>query len=684
MSESTLPQLVIGIDTGGTHTDAVLLDYRTREVIATAKTLTTRDDLARGVTDALAKLPIVAPSQVQLVGISSTLATNSIAEGKTRRVALLLVGYDSELVESCGLKERLWTPDFEYFAGGHTASGEEQEPLDEDGIRAWVRSHGRRFDALAISGYFSPLDPSHELRARDVARAELKLPVVLGSELSTQLDSVKRAATASLNASLVAVMSEFVEAVRRALAVRNITAPLMIVKGDGSLMPYTDAVCRPVETVLSGPAASAVGGHFFSSRNDALVIDMGGTTTDIALVENNRVAVSDRGARVGAVETAVPAARVTTVCVGCDSRIGVDASGNTTIGPDRVTPLCRLANSSSSLSADLQRLERIPATSRRPSDFEYWVLAKPIDLDDPRLTNHRHRRLIRLLQQGPRNLSEIFRELEVFHGVQLQVAHLFGQGILEVATVTPTDLLHASGLMKLWNEQAAHRSVRTFAEMLGEDPQRWIEATMDEIVLRIAEEVVVFLGRQHRDLPDRIEGEWARWLVETALARRGGPLGVRLLCPVPLVGIGAPAGVFLRRVADRLDAQFVLPPHHHVANAAGAVAGLVMVTKEAILYPQGESGKHGYRVQVDGRVECFAAAEDARHFAHDIAHAAARSAALAAGAREPHLSAKTCVEGSLQRIVVAAVGAPGVAKISRFAPPPRANSTLPPARERSN
>ena len=660
MNNEELADLVVGIDTGGTHTDAVLLDYDTRQVLASAKTLTTRDDLARGVTHALRQLPIATPSQVKLVGISSTLATNSIAEGKTRRVGLLLIGYDPDLVATCGLEHKLWTPCFEYFRGGHTPSGAEQEPLDEAGVRQWVREHRCEVDAVAISSYFSPLDPSHELQAREAVLEESSLPVVLGHELSTKLDSVKRAATASLNASLVAVMTEFMQAVTRALEERGICAPLMVVKGDGSLMAYTEAVRKPVETILSGPAASAVGGNFFTGLRDALVIDMGGTTTDIALVKDGRVAVSDEGAHVGRVETSVPAARVTTVCVGCDSRIALVEGDETVVGPERVVPLCRLAEVSPSVGRRLRRLERALPASRRPTDFEFWLRARNVGDDHPLLTNERHRRLVDRLGGGPVSLTELLQEFGVFHPMQLQAETLFRQGILEVAALTPTDLLHANGTLELWDVAVARLAVRMFCELQNQDPSAWMRRVLEGIGSSVAERLVVFLARYASSdaLPDQIDDVWARWLVERGLGDDDPYLSLAFRCPFPVVGIGAPADVFLEQVAQRLGARFVLPPCHHVSNAVGAVAGSVMVNKEAILYEQQTEDRRIYRVHVDGRVRQFGAADEAHRYARHVVAEAALTAALSAGAVDPQVDTQVTAEGSLQRVLARAVGSP--------------------------
>ncbi len=126
---------VVGIDTGGTYTDGVLMDYRTREVLASGKTLTTREDLSAGVIDVLRGLGIKNPAGVKLVGISSTLATNSIAENKARDVGLILVGYDRELVASFGLEKKFSAACHAFFDGGHDSQGVEKSPPDLEGIR---------------------------------------------------------------------------------------------------------------------------------------------------------------------------------------------------------------------------------------------------------------------------------------------------------------------------------------------------------------------------------------------------------------------------------------------------------------------------------------------------------------------------------------------------------------------
>ena len=265
-------KLVLGIDTGGTYTDGVLLDYESREVLATHKSLTTKRDFAIGIERVIEGIAIEDPEVIRMVSVSTTLATNAIAEGKGKRVALLLIGYDPELISSFNMSGRFATPNFYYFKGGHDLYGREKAELDLKGILDKVNQVKGKVDAIAVSSYFSPLNPEHENRVCEAVSRICDLPVVLGHQLSTRLGSVERATTAALNASLLAVLQDFVIAVRRAMEHREIEAPLMMVRGDGTLMSDEFASRTPVETIHSGPAASAIGGRFLSGLDDALVL----------------------------------------------------------------------------------------------------------------------------------------------------------------------------------------------------------------------------------------------------------------------------------------------------------------------------------------------------------------------------------------------------------------------------
>lgn len=653
-------EYVVGIDTGGTYTDAVLLDYRSRTVIAFSKTLTTRGNLTRGITTALKDLPIEEAGSVRLVGVSSTLATNSIAEGKERQAGLLLIGYDRDLIAAYGLNAKFPTTHWAHFRGGHTTQGLEKEPLDLESIREWVSLNSEKVDALAISGYFSPLNPLHEERALAAVRQTCSLPVVLGHHLSTKLDSIKRATTACLNASLVAVMQEFIEAVRESLDNRGIHSPLMIVKGDGSLIPASEAIHKPVETVLSGPAASAIGGRFLSGQGNALVIDVGGTTTDMALVDDFKMTISEDGARVGMFETAVKAARIRTSGIGGDSRISIDTGGTVRVGPQRVVPLSRLAALYPQVEKEICGLKKKRELDRRSSDLEYWFLYKENNAPLPAAINTRQQELITLLKDGPLSLSDILKKLNAHHPLQLQAGALIRQGIIEQATLTPTDLLHVTGQMDAWCVDAARQALEYACDLFSLAADAFAEEILDLVVARMAQEAIVFLGRQtdKSRLPEQIDDAWGKWLVGEAIAGKSPYLAVTIASRFPVIGIGAPAEIFIKRVAQLLNAPFILPEYAPVANAVGAVAGSVIVEKEAIVYARESKAAQAYVAQIGEDNTDFLEDAAAVDYAEQTVVMLAREGAVAAGAVDPQVMVEKTTEGHLQRIVARGIGNP--------------------------
>jgi N-methylhydantoinase A/oxoprolinase/acetone carboxylase beta subunit len=629
--------LVLGIDTGGTYTDGVLLDYGTREVLATTKTLTTRHDLTQCVGTVLEQLSIQDPSQVKSVSISTTLATNAIAEGHGRRVALALVGYDPELVEAYNLAERLGTKRFRYFRGGYDLQGAEQAPLEEEAIVDWIVDLVQRgeIDAVAVSAYFSPLNNEHESRIYRTLIEASDLPVVLGHELSMDLDSIQRATTATLNASLLAILRDFITAVAGAMGRRGIDAPLMVVKGDGTLVSAEAVARRPVETVHSGPAASAVGARFLSGLDRALVVDIGGTTTDLAVVDEGQVNLSDTGAMVGGYRTAVKGVDLHSIGLGGDSHIRFATDDTPIIGPQRVVPLAYLAYSHDQVHRQLLSLPHRSLKELSLNHLVYWYL-----VSEPTETLRRRHGMVAavidLLAEGPRSLHDILQQLGLFHPLQFSpaVRDLVREEIVGLSGLTPTDLLHYSGSYTAWDEEAAQAAVVTVCHLTSGRPDDLVEMVMTSMTETIVRAILSFLTA--RELPPRRRFEdrdFGWWLFENSLYPSHAYLNTQIALDMPVVGIGAPAHIFLNRVTRALHTELVLPPHFSVANAVGAVAGSVVVAREAVIFPHlVDYAVVGYYVQAgDGR-QRFGELDPALEYARRMTEKSALEEAIAAGA----------------------------------------------------
>ncbi len=663
-------KLVLGIDTGGTYTDGVLLDHDSREVLATHKSLTTKRDFAIGIERVIEAIDIDDPSEIRMVSVSTTLATNAIAEGKGKRVALLLVGYDPDLISSFNMGARFATPNYYYFDGGHDLYGREKRELDLPGILDKVSQIKRDVDAIAVSSYFSPLNPEHENRVYEAVSRVTDLPVVLGHQLSTRLGSVERATTAALNASLLAVLRDFVIAVRRAMENRRIDAPLMMVRGDGTLMSDEFASRTPVETIHSGPAASAIGGRFLSGLDDALVLDVGGTTTDLALIEGGEVTVSEEGATVGDYETAVSAADLFSVALGGDSHITLDGEQHIQLGPERVVPLAHLAADHPNVKSRLHALSRRVWSEASPDWLEYWFLLREPE-DQRLLQSDQAKELVKFLSSGPKPVPDIVDHLGVLHVAQIGVDELWRDEITGKAGLTPTDLLHAEGRYTPWDVEAAELALQVFSHYQLKEPDEIRQEAWRRAVEMIVHAAVTFMSKLTLAPPapgKREQNDMGRWFFFNSIYGTHPHLETLFRLREPIVGIGAPAGFFLEEVARVLHAELILAEHHEVANALGAVAGSVMAIEEVLVYPRLDSSGLevlGYYVQTseDRRDFDEEKLEQALAYAKDLARERALGAAIRSGADNPQVVVETKTEGlDTYRVRARAMGSPRLSR----------------------
>ena len=198
----------------------------------------------------------------------------------------------------------------------------------------------RSSDILSVVELDAPINGSGiERTARSILESRYQVPVVLGSDLVNGLNIMERGATALLNARLRPIIEEFVGNVATALTMRGIAVPAMIVRSDGSLMIDSLSRHRPVETILSGPAASVLGGRGLSASENCVIVDMGGTTTDISMIRNGVPAMADRGIRIGGWHTQVSGVFMDTFALGGDSAVRM-RNGRLELSRRRALPIC--------------------------------------------------------------------------------------------------------------------------------------------------------------------------------------------------------------------------------------------------------------------------------------------------------------------------------------------------------
>ena len=621
----------LGVDTGGTYTDAVALSTSDGRVIASAKALTTRADLAVGIAQAIAGLESIPRHAIALVCLSSTLATNAIVEGHGGRVSLFLIGYDPELIERFGFQRDLVVDDVVHIRGGHDIYGRQARPLDEDAVRRAAAERVGQVDAVAISDYLGVRNPAHELRARDLVRQVAGCPVTCGHELSEELDSIRRATTVALNARLIPLLGDLVGAVRRALAAQDIRAPLMIVRGDGSLVSSAFALEHPVETILSGPAASVVGARYLTGRDDLVVVDMGGTTTDLAILRGGRPRANPRGAWVAGWRTLVRAVDTRSVGLGGDSHVWFSPQGELRVGPERVVPLSLAATEAAGLPVELSRLTA--STWRRPIDPQFFCLSgRP---PPPGLTST-ERELLQLLRTGPRSLAEVARGVPWAQVYLSYPNRLVAGGYIQRIGFTPTDALHVLGTYTPWSREAALEGARVLARGLDTDPETLAAEVVGLVADRLAGEIVAQVAADETGEEGLLAGQGSEFFLQRALhPERGSALGIRFRLRLALGAIGAPVAAYFPLVAEKLGAELVIPEHAGVANAVGAASGSVVQRVEVLVEPEDDlTGIVGYRAHTPGERREFKELAAALAYARQAGREHALEAARRAGAED--------------------------------------------------
>jgi len=630
--------LFLGIDTGGTFTDGVLLDPATRKVIKTSKVLTTHSDLTICISEILENLVADNPARINLVSLSTTLATNAIAEGKCKPVALLLLGYDPELVHKFNFHHQFGTPHYFFIQGKNGLDGIEQIPLDETQIIKIVKEIKEEVNAFAISSYAGSRNAAHEERAGEIIASMTDTPIVEAHHLSSELDSIRRATTASINASLLSNTQEFLSAVQGMLEKKAIRCPVMIVRGDGSIVKAEYARKRPVEIIHSGPATSAIGGQFLAGIDTALVIDIGGTTTDIALVENGKIQIDTSAATVGSFRTCVKTIKVRSFGLGGDSLIRFDRSQNVTVGPERVLPFSHLCTEYPEFKLEIIEWLKKKKEILYYDRLECWVL-----LREPAhpFKDLRMQKAIQLLKQGPWLLPKLLKEVGAVSPVQVNVEELVNHEVIMRAGLTPTDLLHVTGEFSPWDADTARLIIQTIAKNWRIGSEAFIQRIRDIMTHRIAAEVIQFLsGKTLSDstLFNTRSNDLDRWLFEESLKPVDRNLGCQIMLKHPIVGIGAPAKAFLPAVALAFGAQIIFPDYYEVANAVGTVVGNIMIHKEGEVSPVVEGTVvTGYFARASNMQRKFETFEEALTFVRKQLVDLVAAEALNAGAREPQI-----------------------------------------------
>lgn len=584
----------LGIDAGGTYTDAVLIRGSDGAIVDSGKAFTTYPDLQEGIKNVLDSLDRELLKDVNLVSVSTTLSTNSLLEGTGTNVGLIIVGEKPAQTE-------FPTEYMMCVEGGHDTRGDEACELDICSVGEFIESTRSKVSAYAVSAYFGVRNPEHEQKVKEFIMEKTGMPVVCGHELSQELGAYERAVTAVLNAQLIPITYQFVNSVIKDIKSRGIKARLLMLKCDGSVYNIEDALEKPIETIFSGPAASLLGASYLAKMDTCAVIDIGGTSTDVSMLCNGVPEISTSGAVVGGWKTRVRAMKMETSATGGDSHVWV-MDGKVEVGPRRVIPLCVASSLYPGFSSKLKRSRvvsrKLMDENFQPTKFFVRTGYEAADLE------YDERTVFSLIGNEPVSATEIMTQsnkpslTKVFDSL-LQKRLIQGIGF------TPTDALHVLGVYTKWDTSTAETGAMNLSRYVTRGKYDFCTHVRELVTKNMAADLMSYILPHHP--PEMISD----------LLSRKYPAKFKL--EVPVVLLGGPSQAYGSELRSLIDADIVVPDFSEVGNAVGALAGKGVKRIEIMIIPASiESPDEDFLVFSPVGRERFRTYGEAVEFATDL------------------------------------------------------------------
>ena len=640
----------IGIDTGGTCTDAVVYDLDTKKILGAGKALTTKSHLETGIANALDRLPQDLVQKAEFLSLSTTLATNACVENKGARAKLLMIGFDPKMMEHLkNIYASYGFDDLTQFiildAKVENLFPDAFDP-DWDDLRKKAPEYFADCDSVGIVQKHPRANGGRfELTARQILQDTLTVPVTIAYDISNEIDILRTCAATMLNARLIPLISEFMDAVHHVMRDRHLEIPVSIVRSDGTLMSEEMAKTYPVETLLCGPAASVIGGSELSHSDSGIIVDMGGTTTDIALIHKKEPVLAKDGIHIGQWKTMVQGLYVDTFGLGGDTAVRFK-NNHLFLDTVRVIPVSVLASQYDNV---LPALHNLAAKRRLHSRWihEFYVLQK--DISDKNGYTDDEQRLCSFLKEKPLITLDLAEKMGLDPHF-LPDSRLERDGILMKSGLTPTDMMVLKGDFRQYDPEAASAALHCLCANIRETPEQVPDLVYELVVKRMYTNLGrIILQQQYptqkyfsrKDALEPMLDCFYAQAKESVDHPEIYPADARLSLstPLPLIGVGAPIHVFLPRVAELLHTTAIVPEYAGVANALGAAACRKVAHCDLTIKAEYDGGScTGYTFFENGNKYVFEKPEDAVTSGKEVLNRAIKKRALLQGLGDaPHI-----------------------------------------------
>lgn len=624
----------LGIDTGGTCTDAVIYDSDLEQVLSTGKTLTTKRRLEDGIANAIKMLDPDALSKVRFVSLSTTLATNACVENRGGRVKLLFIGADRKVLQQVYKEYGFDSLDDVLVIDGMPEGGfSDATPPDWNDLLEIMDAFADAEAIGIVQIYPQKNGGAFEQQARNLIAEHYDVPIICGSELFSDRNIIRRGAGTYLNVRLIPVIRSFLTAVKNVLAENNLNVPIYVVRSDGSLMKEAFALEHPVETLLCGPAASALGGVHMSESDDALIIDIGGTTTDVAIIRDGIAMTVDGGIRINGWKTFVKGMFIDTFGLGGDSAVRYE-SQHISLSANRQVPIAMVCAEYPEVAEKLRkRANQLTWFDRYP--YEGYVL-----LHDPAegsasetYLNEWQRTLIDALRKGPLMMDEI-AEIDGRYQLDHKLATLEQNETIIRFGLTPTDMMHLRGDYDAYDTESARVAAGMLSKIIQISEEDLADRIYDAFVKKLVCNIQrILIERRVPEWNEEMPGAISSFLEKMYEDDPTGMSKMYFNSNLPIIGVGGPSHIFMDRAASILGTHAELPEHARVANALGTLAGKIVVREigEITYNPFGDPP--GFRVFLGEEIRDLETFEEAATLLTDYLYEQTEKKARERGAR---------------------------------------------------
>ncbi len=549
---------ILGIDTGGTYTDSVIICEHDGRIAAKAKAYTTHDELSDGIRSCIGKMKFEDVKNIKEVHLSSTIAVNKILEGGDETIGLLQINKCAEGNLPCKYRYVISLPP-------NCSKGlVEINECDMAEIRKMFFGN---VNAVVVAAPPSKYSADTEMSAAGIIEEKLGIKCMGASCLCGDDSYYTKIINAVFTMCLKPVVERFIGSVRKILGEYGIEDNVFIVNALGKLITCSEAVNNPLETIFSGLAASVNGGIALTGEKDFLLVDMGGTSSDVTRIINRNFREIKGVSKINGYAVKEKTMNIKSYGVGGDSYIRITQCKDIQVGPRRAIPLCAASYRYPYLYDEI-------VSYRRPENYEILTSQEIncyIGIKGAPLIglNSMEALTVRYLTDNPHNVIYIAEHF----GTDVDALHmdrLVKQNAVRLISLTPTDILHAEGRFNRWDSRISLAAVTRIADAMSIEKKEFLKIVNENIINALSKVCMQGIASFEDVEFDFDECSGAEFILNSFFENKNRLLKTDFSIKKPIVAVGAPAGAWMDKVADKMKTKAIIPEHGEVANAYGA------------------------------------------------------------------------------------------------------------------